>query len=199
VEEPVKREYTLRCDNPRLAPPNKELAVMAMLLSQPSGRQILGGFLNMPVPMEVRVIHNTFGADPPDLEAFGYGFEVTDFPPDQVPKAKVRKKYRGMLGLPPYYRTGGNMKAIEEQSTKLSFVHPAFYDPEKEAETLTAKAEKMLATKDLPTNQILLLDSRLAFWEDAINVPVQNALRIHRPRWIGMIIAVKADHSVRLF
>lgn len=195
----MKREYTLRCDDPRLSEPNRELAVMALLLSQPSGRQILEEFLTRPVPMEVRVIHNTKSDDPPDLEAFDSGFEVTDFPPDQAPKAKVRERHRGILNDPPLHQTGGNLRQIEVQSVNPSRVRPPFFDPAKECAALTARAKAMLEDKDVSTNRVLLLDQRLALWPDDIIEPVLSACAQRRPTHIQLIIAVRQSESVRLY
>jgi hypothetical protein len=199
VEESVKREYTLRCDDPQISEPNRELAVMALLLSQCSGRQILEELLKRPVPMKVTVIHNTVGDDPPDLEAFGIGFEVTDFPPDQVPKEKVREKHRGILHDPPLHQTGGNLRKIEAQSVNPSRVRPPFFDPSKECVELTTRAKAMLQHKDVSTNRVLLLDQRSALWPDDIIVPVRSACTQRRPTHIQLIIAVRSSDSVRLY
>jgi len=193
----MKEKFVFSTANPVLNRPNTELAAFALLLWQPTGRNVIEEFVGRSLGANVEVIHNSGGDDPPDLEAFGLGIEVSFFPADQPPIDKARAKSHGNRLIPPYHRTGGNLKKILEQS-RPSRVRPQYYDPRDLIEAYTAYAGGLLRRKDVTNNHILLLDQRTVCSFESPDEAIQLAIRSYAPTHLRLILGVR-EHETRVF
>ena len=122
----MKVTYTIPRD--RLQPPvrSKELAAFTWMLQKPGGLEILAT-AGISVPDIFEIIHHTNPDDPPDFSAWGHGFEVTEFPPNQSAVQAVYMQGGGKaMVIPAFQRTGRDInnrgaKAFLETGANLGY------------------------------------------------------------------------------
>lgn len=189
----MKETYTIHRDEIRPPIPDIELALFTFMLQSTEARAALGG-LGIVIPERFEAIHNTGKDDPPDIEAFGLGFECTEFPPNQSAIHKVHNE-RGPSGmiLPGFSETGDDIRKIRELA-EPSLVSPRFYTAEKEAEALAEAFCKIIdgpRSKDVPGNDVLLLDYRREILADmVVELAIRGAIARKRPTNIRLILLI---------
>ena len=204
----MKTTFTIKRDT--LAPPkdSKELATFTWMIQHPTARDILAKF-GMELPEQFEITEHSNPDDPPDFTTLGCGFEVTEFPPNLSAIRAVYEQAGGRaMTIPAFYRTGRSLQKIREeaqnpQSASNSLVTGGFASVVDEA---TALAEEFLLllegakSKDVPGNDILLLDQRGEGLTDFSTVPaIQAALTARKPKHIKLIIMVRQKESIQVF
>ena len=88
------------------------------MLRQVSAQKILARFLGTALPSQLELVAHTNPNDPPDISALGFGFEVTQFPPDQSARQAVKRKQigRSVTPVPSFQHTkGGDYDEIRRE------------------------------------------------------------------------------------
>ncbi len=193
-----------------LEPPkkSKELATFTWMIQQPTARDILARF-GLDLPERFEITEHSNPDDPPDFTALGCGFEVTEFPPNLSAIRAVYHRAGGRaMTIPAFYRTGRSLPKIREeaqnpQSKSNSLVTGGFASVADEATALAKEFLLMLdgaKSKDVPGNDILLLDQRGEALTDFSTIPaIQAALAVRRPKHIKLIIMVRQNECVQVF
>ena len=179
-----------------LQPPvrNSELALFTCALQGIDTRRALER-IGRVVPHRFTIVHNTGRDDPPDVEAFGFGWECTEFPPNQSAlEAVYRERGFKAMTLPPFSQTGRKTKDIHNRIGREN-VEPPFFNPADEISVLEGVFLSDVIggpkSKDVPGNDVLLLDERRNHWADAIaETAVRNAVAKRPPSHIRLILLV---------
>ena len=146
------------------------------------------------VPERFELFHFTNPDDPPDLKALGLGWECTEFPPNQSAISKVHREC-GPVGMivPGYSETGSDIKKIRSLSRPY-MASPAFVTVDQEiaalAKVFLGKVIGGAKSKDIPGNDILLLDHRQEPWMDRAEEGIRVALQQQQPQHIKIIVLV---------
>ncbi len=191
-----------------MVPPveSKELALLMWMLQQGTGLTILKNF-GIDVPEKFAVTeHNGQPDEPPDLTAFDYGFECTEFPPNLTTISKIHLQKGTAIIVPPFQRTGKGYGAIRREidaSVSKSSITGGHYELGKEQKSLADEFRNVISgpkSKDIPGNDILLLDQRNEVFGD---ITVEPAIRSVLANWklkhIRLIIMVRAKESLQVF
>jgi len=134
------------------------------------------------------------GDDPPDFEALGLRWEHTLFPPDQIALDRVHREQGAMI-VPPFSVTRGDIRKIRKHSGPF-LGYQEFHSVDDVVDALeTAFLEKVIggpASKDVPTNDVLLLDNRVDTsprrdTEEAL----RRALSKKQPKHLKLIFLVR--------
>jgi hypothetical protein len=204
----VKTIFKIRRDELRPPVKSRELATFTWLLQQPSGIGVLNAF-GISVPEVFEITQHSNPDDPPDLSAFGYGFEVTEFPPNQSAIQAVYKERGGKaMAIPAFQRTGRDIARIRAEIGDLasptnSLITGGFSSVPAEVLALEREFFGLLhgpESKDVPGNDILLLDQRYEHFTDFSLAPaIKNATSKMKPVHIKLIIMVRARESIQAY
>jgi hypothetical protein len=190
---------------------NPEVDTFTHLLQQPTGRAILAK-LGLDLPETFDLTHNTGRDDPPDLVVMGRGFEHTEFPPNQTARGKVMQERNEnglhavsiapLMKLDPKGKKENPMKAIREYADANE--PTATTDDDFEATTsgmnsmddevaaMQEAFEKMLREKDVPGNDVLLLDGRADGTQACVvGAGIQRGLANYTPSHFRLIVLVR--------
>jgi len=204
----MKATYTIPKD--RLQPPveSKELATFTWMLQKPGGLEILAA-AGISVPDAFEIAHHTNPDDPPDFSAFGLGFEVTEFPPNQSAIQAVYMQRGGKaMAIPAFQRTGRDIRKIRTEvanpaSATNSLVTGGFTSVPAEAVAYEQEFLSLLSgagSKDVPGNDILLLDQRYEHFTDFALVPaIKNATTKIKPTYLKLIVMVRANECIQAY
>jgi hypothetical protein len=204
----MKTAYNILRDELHSPVKSKELASFMWMLHQPSGLEILAA-AGISVPERFEVVLHTNPDDPPDFSAFGLGFEVTEFPPNQsaLNAVHMERKGRGMA-VPAFQRTGRDINKIRAEvnnpaSATNSLITGGFASVPEEA---TAYAREFLTilvgpgSKDVPGNDVLLLDQRYSHHTDFALLPAIQAVTSKvRPKHLRLIVMIRANECIRAY
>jgi hypothetical protein len=149
-------------DNLQLPAEKKELGLFTCMLQSPVARKGIES-LGVQVPETFKLVHNTDSDDPPDLFALGLGFECTEFPPDQSAIPAVHKQRPNQcMTIPGFSQTRGKIKNILNRVDHLGYDTSYALTDE-----ISSLAEYFITavisgprSKDIPGNDVLLLDQR---------------------------------------
>ncbi len=186
---------------------SKELRTFAHMLGQSTGLAILANS-GIDVPAEFEVTENSGGSpdEPPDISAFGYGFEHTEFPPTLTIIDKIHTKKGTVIIVPPFQNTGKNYGDVRREiydpaSKTNSSTRPGFWPLNKERCKLAGEFRALLESsksKDKPGNDILLIDQRSQALEDIVVEPaIREVLVGWKLKYIRLIIMVRAKKSIQ--
>lgn len=204
----MRTTYTIRRDSLRPPVKSKELAAFTWMLQQPSGLAILNSF-GVAVPDAFEITHHSNPDDPPDFSALGLGFEVTEFPPNQsaIQAVYLERGGKGMA-IPAFQRTGRNISKIRSEvnnpgSPTNSLVTGGFASVPAEALAYESEFLGLLigpGSKDVPGNDVLLLDQRYEHHTDFALLPaIKNATAKTPPKYIRLIMMVRANESIQAY
>lgn len=204
----MKVAYTIPRD--RLQPPvrSKELAAFTWMLQKPGGLEILAS-AGISVPAHFEITHHTNPDDPPDFSAFGLGFEVTEFPPNQSAIQAVYMQRGGAaMAIPAFQRTGRDIRKIRAEvadpaSPTNSLITGGFTSVPAEAAAYATEFLSLLSgpdSKDVPGNDILLLDQRYEHFTDFALLPaIRSATAKVKPRHLKLIVMVRANECIQAY
>jgi hypothetical protein len=150
--------------------------------------------LGIGIPETFELTHNTGKDDPPDLNALGLGWECTEFPPNQSAMDKVHEECGEMgMTVPGFSVTGSDINKIREHSNPFA-AFPNFVPVEAEYQALEAVfLERVIGgakSKDVPGNDVLLLDHRRGNYLGDAAVAIKRALQKKSPSCIRLIFLV---------
>jgi hypothetical protein len=190
----MKRPLTILRDDPDSIPTKeKEIKCFVRAIQSQVGRVAIETLAGGIIPERYLIHHNTNPDDPPDIVAFNLGFEHTEFPPDQSATQKVYEEHshEGMT-IPPYSHGKGNVREIRK-IVERSFVEPLFTSV---ADNISALEQAFLENvlkpggKDVPGNDVLLLDARLEPWTEQPTEAARRALTKMKPRHLKLILYI---------
>jgi hypothetical protein len=194
----VKKHYVVERD--KLQPPTEpnskhrsELAAFTCFLQSATARTVLQIF-GINIPSSFQLTHNSDGDDPPDFEALGLRWEHTLFPPDQIALDRVHRE-RGAMVVPPFSVTQGDIGKIWKHSDLYSG-YPEFHSVEEIVDalenTFLGKIIGGPASKDMPVNDVLLLDNRAdTSPRRDTETALHRALTKKRPKHLKLIFLVR--------
>lgn len=190
----MKKSYTIRPDC--LCPPeqNRELALFTCAIQSPVTESALRR-LGIEVSETFNIVSNHAGDDPPDIEALGLGWECTEFPPNQSALAAVHKERKcRWMQIPPISETGRKIQKIRELAEPRKTM-PKFYANDEIGVLEEIFLKEVIGgakSKDLPGNDILLLDNRDSLRGDsAPEEAVIKAVIKSPPKHIKVILLVR--------
>jgi hypothetical protein len=169
-----------------------ELRLFAAAMEAPEIHETMAS-LRITVPRNFSFVHCDRGDDPPDIEAFGLGWECTDFPPNQKPLQHIHKNWKGgIMNVPPLSETGRSIGQMWEMA------NPHRYDRfVSVADQVAALKDDFLQNvlfgtkpKDNAANQILLVNHLASLQHDLAADAICAALEEQKPRYIRAIVIV---------
>ncbi|HVX91070.1 MAG TPA: hypothetical protein VHC20_05610 [Candidatus Paceibacterota bacterium] len=198
----MKTSYKINRDDLRPPGRDQELALFTCALQSAALRDWLAG-QRIEAPAQFELTHNTGADDPPDLSALGLGWECTEFPPNQTATRKVHRE-NGPMGMvvPGFSQTGADIRKIREQSIPFT-AYPKFVALDDEIAALGgAFLGKVIGgpkSKDVPGNDVLLLDQRDDHAPDLAEKALRLALRKTTPKHIRLVLLVRFQrHTTEL-
>jgi hypothetical protein len=148
--------------------------------------------LGVEIPERFELIHNTEGDDPPDLSAFGLGFECTEFPPNQSATQVVHEEraHSGMA-VPGLSQAGGDIRRIRDYAANPGY---RFCEVTEEIQALVSAFINVITgprSKDVAGNDVLLLDQRQDDWPDLAPDAIRRALQKMTLHYVRLILLVR--------
>jgi len=194
----MKNHYTISSTNVISPVPDREVALFTAALHSPVTHAVVKA-LDVTVPASIGLTHNTGPDDPPDIHALGLGWECTEFPPNQSALDAVHREQGDMgMSVPGYSQTGSDVRKIRELANPFSsFPKPFGWNDEVKA-LKTVFLEKVIGgpkSKDVPGNDVLLLDQRADGWPDAAEAALRQALASKKPVHIRAILLIRWEQT----
>lgn len=189
----AKDTYTISSTDVTSPVKNREVALFTATMPAPATHAMLKA-LGRDIPATLTIIHNSGKDDPPDIEALGLGWECTEFPPNQSAIAAVHEEQADMgMSVPGYSQTGSDIRKIRERANPFGFPDPFGQDDEIKAlkDVFLQKVIGGPKSKDVPGNDVLLLDQRADGWPDMAEAALRQALAEHKPTHIRAILLVR--------
>lgn len=197
----MKQRYSIQVGNVVSPVNDREVALFSMAMSAPVTLTLLEK-LGIAVPPEVQMEHHTGADDPPDISALGLGWECTEFPPDQSALDAVHKEQGAMI-VPGFSQTGGNIAKIRALAKPFNAYPEPFSVTDEISSLKRIFLEKVIGgprSKDVPGNDVLLLDQRASGWPADAEMALRQALTEKKPINIRAVLLVRwqrgdVDHS----
>lgn len=190
----MKTPYTISSTDVTSPVKDQEVALFTASLQSPVTHAILST-LNITVPASLALIHNTSPDDPPDIHALGLGWECTEFPPNQSALDVIHKEQAAIgMTVPGYSQTGSEIRRIREYSMPYSaYPRPFAWNDEINAlrDVFLKKIIGGPKSKDIPGNDILLLDQRADDRPEVAEIGLRQAVAMKKPRFIQGILLVR--------
>jgi hypothetical protein len=148
--------------------------------------------LGIQIPEKFELIHNTDGDDPPDLRAFGLGFECTEFPPNQSAIRTVHQEraHQGMA-VPGFSRTGGNVSRIRRYADSPGHRFCSVSEEISALENAFVSVITGPRSKDVSGNDVLLLDQRQDDWPNMATDAIHRVLQRLSLQYVRLIFLVR--------
>ncbi|MDI1320362.1 MAG: hypothetical protein PSW75_09255 [bacterium] len=194
----MKSHYTISSMNVISPAPDREVALFTAALQSPVTHAVVGT-LGVTVPASIEITHNTGQDDPPDIYALGLGWECTEFPPNQSALDAVQRE-QGETGLsvPGYSQTGSDVRKIRELANPFSSF-PKLFGWNDEVKALkNVFLERVIGgpkSKDVPGNDVLLLDQLTDRWPDAAEAALRQALMSKNIVHIRAILLIRWEQK----
>jgi|GEM_PF-2696213 len=191
-----KATYTVSSTSVISPVKNHEVSLFTAAINSPVTQAALKK-LGVSVPDSVPVVHNTGVDDPPDIEALGWGWECTEFPPNQSAIEAVHEK-QGAMVVPGFSQTGADVREIRKRANPYTAM-PETINSKAEIEALEKVfVEKVIGgakSKDISCNQVLLLDQRDDGWPEFAEIALRQGLAKKRPVHIRLVLLVRWERT----
>jgi hypothetical protein len=183
------------------------LEALTCILAQDTGRELLKSAGISVEPGSTEVTWNTNPDDPPDITAFGCGFEITEFPPDNAAlMADTMQRFQKGLptggAVPAFSKTKGDIRVIRKERDDPMSVTNNPYSFTRYADEILALEEtfnSLRANKDVHGNDVLLLDSRRLFVMGRVVDAVERALVNQPPVYWRLVLIFDMERCIKLF
>lgn len=190
----MKTPYTVSLTNVISPAKDREVALFTATIQSPVTHAMLNAF-GIAVPASIAMTHNSGADDPPDINALGLGWECTEFPPNQSALDAVHQE-QGEMGMivPGFSQTGSDINKIRALAMPGS-AYPKAFSLNDEIKVLHGVfLEKVIGgpkSKDIPGNDILLLDQRADGWPEAAEIALRQAMKMKTPTHIRAVLLVR--------
>lgn len=193
----MKKPYSIRPTDVTSPVSDREVALITATLASPVTHALLASF-GVELPAVVQVMHHTGTDDPPDISALGLGWECTEFPPDQSAIDAVHRKQEVMI-VPGYSQTDGDIGRIRQLAAPSTELPQSFAVNDEVAALSRVFLEKVIGgpkSKDVPGNDVLLLDQRRCDWPQTAEIALRGALVEKRPTHIRAVLLVRWEDTI---
>lgn len=188
--------YSISRDS--ITPPvhNPEVELFTFMLQSAEARASIESIISGPVPDRFELTHNTPPDDPPDLRACGLGWECTYFPKDQRPREVVHRQCaQEIMVVPPYAKTRGDIGTLF-RTTSYPGYEAVSHSHNDEVSALESDFRESLRSKDIPGNDVLLLDGLGDLVQDRAETAIRIVFQKIRPTHIKLVLLVGRDFSI---